>query len=300
MLKAVFHQDQKSSHKPIYYLWVTEPFLSCKAGCGGFQPWLSHLLKHLKFLFWGPKEEQWRPFTNRSSNFFQPILCSPLCSLHSNHHHLQHHFLNTQPSAVPLGWSLVLFAKSLQLSTFWVHDKIAFPGPLVGWGCVISSGQSGSDVCHFQDRAIHQRLRKPGLIPLRHRDQQSSRWRLLCQQVPTNWWTWEANLCAYAAKILGLSPGYSDGYTFFDFCSFTHAFPSAWNLHAPSLPSLANSYWSSRPSSKVFLSAKSLLTPPGTWALSVLCFPTTLRANLRYSLNHILFLLPVYMSVFVS
>lgn len=282
----------------MYDLWVTQPFLNCKVGCGSFQPWLSHLLKHLKFLFWGPKEGQWRPFTNRSFNFFQPILCSRLCSLHSNHQHLQHHFLNTQPSAVPLVWLLALFANHCSAPPSGCMIRLHFQAPL--WGeavssvparvevmCVTSRTEQSTNCCAnlawFPSATGTSKVQDGGYYS-------ASRSRPIdeCEK---------QTFAPMLLRFWGCHQAILMDIPFFGFCSFTHAFPSAWNLHAPSLPSLANFYWSSRPRSKVLLSAKSLLTPPGTLALSVLCFPTPLCANLRYSLNHTLFLLPVYMSL---
>lgn len=55
---------------------------------------------------------------------------------------------------------MIIFNAGHQLlmasSTFWSHDRYAFPGPLIdGWSHVTSSGQgimTRGDMCHFRTR----------------------------------------------------------------------------------------------------------------------------------------------------
>lgn len=94
----------------------------------GFQPWLSYLLKHLTFLFLGSKEEQVRPFTNRSFDFLQPHLCSPLCLLHWSPR-------STSPAPERRAFcgAFVVAISAFCHILFWLSglNKIVLPGPLV-------------------------------------------------------------------------------------------------------------------------------------------------------------------------
>ena len=110
---------------------------------------------------------------------------------------------------------------------------------------------------------------------------------------PTDWWMWETKLGSYKAPRLGdchqaILMDISFWILFLHTCFF-FCLKSACIL--PSL--LGNFLW-------IFLPdpvQKSSFFPSLFWhfqALSVLCFPSTLCANLHYSLNHILFLLFIY------
>ena len=140
---------------------------------------------------------------------------------------------------------------------------------------------------HFQDKAINYLLCKPGLISLCHRDQPSPRWQLLCQQVPNRLMNVRNKTLFYKPPRLGdCHQAILMDIPFFEFCSFTHAFSPAWNLHAPSLLSLAISYgysfqtqFKSLPFSQVFSDTS---RPFLFYASPVLSLQTSIIASITF------------------
>lgn len=184
MVKA-FPPDQKSSHKPTYVLGVTEPFLKGKGGWSCFQPWLSHLLRHLKF-----------HLENRLFSLFQPNLCWPLCSLHATHHRPP---LPPAPFSEHTAWCGAFGWCGFCCHWCCLPDhsspplsghvmRLHFQAPLLGEAVsLVLAKNSCMEVMCVTDRTESSIKHgcKPGWTPLHHRDQQSSRRRILGQQVPS-------------------------------------------------------------------------------------------------------------------